>query len=275
MPLVASRWDHPDVGIDYSAALQASQKGFEQICLNGDYLGHDSIRFLGGHFAGIGSTDGEWRLWGTKEFVTEEFGSFFTLTDTRSGDRQSSARHWESRGYWLVLGNIEVTRTYCMEVSSHIEVKILDRNTGWEVIAPPGRSIVTVPAAVGRGGDFRLFVRCPLGECAPPPLAGAWEQLELLIAAMRLDFDSLGQESVAHYRTTLEAAKVYEFESILWQILTNWRDWRDRVERGHPVFEIETEDLQRQCDRAREVTSQLDEIGATDYREWFDVCVEP
>ena len=124
-----------------------------------------------------------------------------------------------------------------MEVSSHIEVKILDRNTGWEAIAPPGRSIVTVPAAVGRGGDFRLFVRCPLGECAPPPLAGAWEQLELLIAAMRLDFDSLGQESVAHYRTTLEAAKVEEFESILRQILTNWRDWRDRVERGHPVFE--------------------------------------
>lgn len=251
--------------LDFDAAREASRKGFEQICLNGDWIGRadrDGRRSASEHFAGIGNAYGEWRWYGSKEFVTEDFGPVITF-----GSPYSDIS-------WQVLGNIEVTRTYCMEVSSHIEVKILHPNTGWEVIVPPARSIVTVPVAVGKGGDFKIFVRCPRGDCAPPPLAGPWIP-GLLIRAVRLDFDSLSEDSMTRYWTNLEATRVEELESILRQILANWLEWLDRVERDHPVFESETVDLQRQCERAEMITAELDSIGATDYPEWFDVCDEP
>lgn len=47
----------------------------------------------------------------------------------------------------------------------------------------------------------------------------------------------------------------------------NWLDWQDRVDRGHPVFEIEVDDQNRQCERAKIITDELDILGKIEYHK--------
>ena len=55
-------------------------------------------------------------------------------------------------------------------------------------------------------------------------------------------------------------------------VLDKMRYGNEGVSRGNPVFEIEVDDQNRQCERAKTITDELDTLGKTEYREWFDVC---
>lgn len=83
---------------------------------------------------------------------------------------------------------------------------------------------------------------------------------------------STEESDMSRYWIAAQDAQIAENERLLREIRVNWLDWMDRVDRGHPVFEIETDDLSRQCERAEILTAELDDLEATDYREWFDVC---
>ena len=147
-------------------------------------------------------------------------------------------------------------------------------DTGWEFIAPAGRSVLTLPESVRVG--LHLFVRCSTGNCP----SDHTDATSFTITAVSLDGSVLPngynviESAMTKYWQTKDAIVLAQLESILKGIQLNWLDWYDRVDQGHPIFDIETEDLKHQCDRADTVTAELDSIGATDYREWFDVCDE-
>ncbi|MXZ02242.1 MAG: serine protease [Chloroflexi bacterium] len=89
-----------------------------------------------------------------------------------------------------------------------------------------------------------------------------------------LDNLSTTEDVMIDYWIAGQEAKIAENERLLREIQINWLDWMDRVDRGHPVYEVETDDLSRQCERAAILTAELDALEAVEYRQWFDVCEE-
>ena len=168
------------------------------------------------------------------------------------------------------FGYFDVRRVYCVEVGSGIDARFSDADSGWEIVVSPGSNVVNIPKTIGRIRP-KLQVRCADREC-PAGLAG---RTNFEITGFRLDPVSLLDDFIIRFWSQREGVRIAQLESILRQIQLNWLDWYDRVDQGHPVFEIETEDLKRQCERAATITAELYSIGATDYREWFDVCDEP
>ena len=243
--------------LDYEAALQASKRGLEQLCINGAHMGHGERTFdrnSAEYFAGIGGAWSVLALNRNDATITEDF-AFNSFLGAFSGN---------------INGSNDVARTYCFEVSSGIEFKLIDSNTGWNVILPPGRNIVTVPDAIGTGRDLTGEVRCLGGKCSAT-LSGRTTSFEVYA----VQFYTGGEDRITEYWSTIEGLRIDELEMVLKQIRVNWLDWYDRIDRGHPVFEVETDDLRKQCERAAILTAELDALGATEYREWFDVCDEP
>ena len=250
VPRVPRSWDHPDVWGDYESARQASILGFVQRCKDGARIED------GTHLVGIGRTRLALSASLQDRMITADFEGSISI------------------GRWSPFVSIEnqpsdVTRTICVETSSNIDVKFALLDTGWESISPAGRSVLTLPESVGNSHrNVHLFVRCPTGKC---PSSRA-DTTSFEITAVSLNDYSVTERAMTEYWRTKETIVLSQLESILKAIQLNWLDWYDRVDQGHPVFDIETVDLKRQCDRADAITAELDSIGATEYREWFDVC---
>ena len=83
---------------------------------------------------------------------------------------------------------------------------------------------------------------------------------------------SLADSYIEHYWDIAREVKINRNEALLRQIRANWLNWYDRMDKGHPIYDVETDDLSRQCERANTISTELEELGAADYRDWFDVC---
>ena len=72
----------------------------------------------------------------------------------------------------------------------------------------------------------------------------------------------------------MEMARVAELSQVLDVIAYNINWWWERTDQGHPEYQSEIDDLDRQCDRAIEVVAELDGLGVIADPVWFEVCGE-
>ena len=167
----------------------------------------------------------------------------------------------------------------CIVVPPDIEVIIWDA-TAQQRIFPvsSGRNVFSWNEGFSFDEKY-LNVRCPNckeeGESQSNVVTLDGDDSEAQYVALYwLDSGSTTERDMKEYWVAAQDAKIAENERLLREIRVNWLDWLDRVDRGHPVFEVETDDLGRQCQRAEMLTAELDALEATDYRNWFDVCQE-
>ena len=263
VPRVARSWEHPDVWGDREAALAASQQAFIDIC-NSDMVLSDYMTLVG-----VGRTS-RFHQKISDDFDSSEYRIGPGIVGTELESIYRSERHSSDYSF---ASNSDVP-VLCIVVPPNIEADIWDARAARSIFtASPGRNVFTWNAEFGFRDKY-LRVRClNCREENSNVVRSSGDDTELYI--YWLDFRSTDDSSMRNYWIAAENAKVTENERLLREISVNWLNWLDRVDRGHPVFEVETDDLQSQCERATILTAELDALEATEYREWFDVCQEP
>ena len=256
VPRIPRSWDHPDVWGDPDAAWEAGKEGFKSTCESNQSMSE------GDSYRGIGQVrldfDDSVSLHNTVidgEYVI--IGSEFGFGDRRLGlDSQ-----------WSFRGAPDDPKVYCIEVGENIDAmyrRDYDHDDS-VLILSSGRHFVRANSSGMYGtGWLNVWVRCKNGQCSDRNVDS------------RMQYSIKGYRLVApptpDYWIKLTERKVRSLETVLRQIQINWVEWYDRVDRGHPVYAIESDDLARQCQRSKTITAELDELGATDYRQWFDLC---
>ena len=156
----------------------------------------------------------------------------------------------------------------CVIVPPNVQVKIQATGTEPLFTFSSGHTAFSWLRSHGNLSSPTLYARCSDSHCSE-------DVVNITDVAIRFsylhDFSLEDNDTERFWKVTREV-KIDGNEEILRQIRVNWLDWHDRVDRGHPVYDVETDDLARQCERAANVKAELDELGATDYRSWFDVC---
>ena len=189
---------------------------------------------------------------------------------------------WEDtsvRGITYYLMGTDI-QALCVAVPPNFEVLIWDATAEQRLFtASPGRNVFSWKDGFSFYGKY-LNARClnceEEGETQSNVVTLDEDDTEAqYVAVYWLDSGSTTERDMKEYWVAAQDAKIAENERLLSEIRVNWLNWLDRVDRGHPVFEVETDDLQRQCERAEILTTELDALEAIDYREWFDVCQEP
>ena len=250
VPRVPRSWDHPDVWGNREAALAASQQRLVEIC-GSDVTLKDSTRVRGVGLIVV-----------TQFRLPDDLAANFHAVDNLSRFRHTHIQ------------------ALCVVVPPNIEATLWDATAQQRIFeAASGRNVFS-----WREGfsfyDKYLNVRClnceEEGESQSNVVTlDGDDKNAQYIAVYWLHPDSTTERDMKEYWVAAQDAKIAENERLLREIRVNWLNWLDRVDRGHPVYEVETDDLSRQCERAETLTAELDALEATDYRNWFDVCQEP
>ena len=188
-------------------------------------------------------------------------------------------------GSLLIPSDSTHIQAVCIVVPPHVEARLWDSTAKRSLFtAPSGRNVFSWRTDFQRSGKY-IQARCIEPNCGKEETTSESttrvvrptddEPVRLYANIYYLDKQSTTEQDMNEYWIAAQDAKIAENERLLREIRVNWLDWQDRVDRGHPVYEIETDDLSRQCERAETLTAELDALEATDYREWFDVCQEP
>ena len=262
VPRVARSWDHPDVWGDRKAALAASRQAFTELCDSDAPLEHKM------HVEGVGTIVRLRR--NLPDDLTTEFATL--NADLPVVSMRILGDYYESRP-----ANTD-TRIWCIVVPPDIEVSLWDSTAKRSSFtASSGRNLFSWEA----GFDFfnkYLQARCAESHCGEEETPSNVvrpkdeESEKRYFDIYYLARQSTREHDMNEYWIVAQEAKISENEMLLSDIRVNWLDWMDRVDRGHPVYEIETDDLSRQCERAEILTAELDALEANEYREWFDVC---
>lgn len=238
MPRVPRSIDHPDVRWDFEAARAAALEGLKQICRTAESIRDDDF------YPGIGY-----------------FGHPLPpkrLPSLGSDDRLRLTEEYERVTSFWRYHSLEWR---CVILSSDVEAKLVDPNTNITIQLSPGRNVVKVRPEE----PYELYIRCNEAKCD--------ENIRNQTVIWDIALRPVGTRSYMEDRWILqEETRIAQMEQVLHEIRINWLDWQDRVDWGHPVFDIEVDDLNRQCERAKTITDELDTLGQTEYREWFDVC---
>ena len=249
VPPVPLTWNHPDVWGDVEAAAAAAQEGFAVLCESGfdfDAGGYKSI-------PGIGLVSD--RGLSSAKPLSEEYNSYSMQFDT----------------------HLQFNRmlTLCIELSSNVDGYLAEshRDTlggeGPKLNLEPGRTVVRnadkiLWDAAGHLGGY-LNYRCAGGTC--PRGVASRKNFQLSIYTL----DSL---PTLDYWYELEETRIKELRWYLGEIGTNINSWWERLDQGHPEYQSEIDDLDRQCDRALEIVAELDELGEAADPVWYEVCGE-
>ena len=159
----------------------------------------------------------------------------------------------------------------CVIVPPNVQVKIQHGNIrGTETLFTfsSGHTAFSWLRSHGNLSRPALHARCSESHCNEDVASITDVEIRFLY----LHRLSLTDADIENFWRATREAKINENGEILHRIRIDWLDWLDRVDRGHPVYDIETDDLSRQCERAAIIKAELDELEATDYRSWFDVC---
>ena len=253
-------WDHPDVWGDREAALVASQQTFIELCES------EALLERAGRIEGVGTIS----------------GASLTLPEGMGGDFFTDLGRLNFESRYGGSPSATLIQAWCIVAPPNIEISI------WDSVAK--RSLFTVSSAINvfswrtgfKFGDNRFRVRCVEANCgreeasdqtASKVVKSDDEKPEKqYLYIYYLSANSTQESDMKEYWIAGQEAKITKNEKALRKIRVNWLDWMDRVDLGHPVFQIETDDLSRQCERAEILTAELDALEAVEYREWFDVC---
>ena len=250
VPRIARSWDHPDVGYDFDAAREASNNALRSICNSGGEVN-------GVTYPGVGMILPTHQKGNLRWMLTPEYEWAGGIEGSGVLGYYSDLNWYSSRAH-----------TFCFNVSKNTEAVLHDANSDLRIVLPPGRSTITTPILPHASINPVLYVRCSDGRCEGDPA----DWLGWSVSVYQIEGLTIEDADIATYWAQQKALKISELETALHQIRINWIEWYDRVDRGHPVYDVETDDLQRQCERADIVKGELDELDATDYRNWFDVC---
>ena len=262
VPRVARSWDHPDVWGNRKAALAASQQGFIDIC-DSDAPLEDGMYVLG-----VGN---------------------ITLTSGSAPPADMSTDFVTLRNYFRDPLRIPSDSTHiqavCIVLPPHVEARLWDSTAKRSLFTASSRRNVFSWRTDFKYSDKYIQARCIEPNCGQEESTSESttrvvrptddESVRLSAYIVYLHRWSTTQSLMNEYWIAAQEAKTAENERLLREIRVNWLDWMDRVDRGHPVYEVETDDLSRQCERAETLAAELDALEATGYREWFDVCQEP
>ena len=243
VPRIPRSWDHPDVWGDVEAAREASRQAVIHICESEASLNNYELRLTG--VGVIRKLDRRYLVPGQ---LTEDY-------------------RWVHNG--SIDRDILSAPVACVIVPPNVQVMIQSREGSTIVTASPGRTAFSL-SSYRSPYHPSLYARCVDSNCSED----IDNTTDTEIRFYYLHPLSLGDAYIHNFWKATREVKVDRNVEILRRIRVNWLDWYDRVDKGHPVYAIETEDLTRQCERAATIKSELDELGATGYREWFDVCQE-
>ena len=243
VPRIPRSWGHPEVFGDIEAAKEASRQAFIDICESQVPL-----------------KDGDLRLTGVGTFKDLSSGNYPTRY------RVPSPLTSEYQRVGSVSSEIVSAPVNCVIVPLNVQVMIQDIGTGPLFTASSGQAAFSWP--ISGWNRPILYARCTDSNCSE----GLVSTTDAEIRFFYLDYFSLADSYIEHYWDVAREVKINRNEALLRQIRANWLNWYDRMDKGHPIYDVETDDLSRQCERANTISTELEELGAADYRDWFDVC---
>ena len=243
VPRVPRSWDHPEVLGDVEAAYEASKQAFIDICESQIPLKDGDV-----HLTGVGTI---------KDLSSGNYPTRYRLPSPLTSDYQRVGS---------VSSDVVSAPVNCVIAPLNVQVMIQDIGTGPLFTASSGQTTFSWPKS-GWNSPI-LYARCADPNCRENLVSTTDAEIRFFY----LDGYSLAETYITSYWDVTKSVKINANEEILRQIRNNWLDWYDRVDRGHPVYDIETDDLSSQCERANTISTELEELGATDYRDWFDVC---
>ena len=239
------------MGHDFDAAREASNNALRSICNSGGDLVS---------YPGVGMILNTHSAWNHNHILTPEY-------EWAGPIKGSGVLGYHSDLNWH--GGRALT--FCFDVKGNTEALLHDANSDLRIVLQPGRSTIVTQILPRDSINPVLYVRCGDGRCEGDPV----DWLGWSVSVYQIEGLTTEDADIATYWAEQKSLKISELGSVLQQIKINWIEWYDRVDRGHPIYGVETNDLARQCERAELVTAELDALGAIEYREWFDVCQEP
>ena len=177
-------------------------------------------------------------------------------------------------------------RVWCIDIPPDMEVDIWDPTAGMSLFqAASGRHVFSWEpdfdfyGSNGVSSDDDPYLRLRCANCGEESAddeskSNVVKDEEPETRYLYLYWMKSYENDMKEYWIAAQNAKIAVNERLLREIRSNWLRWFDRVDRGHPIFEVETDDLNRQCERAEVLIAELDALEAPGYREWFDVCDE-
>ena len=187
-------------------------------------------------------------------------------------DKNEKPLSEEYDGYFVqFFGGLEFTErlTLCIEVSANVGAYLAERSPdslqgeGFKIVLEPGRTAVrNVNEVLPTLGAF-LHYRCADGTC-PRGLATRRD--------FQLNLFTLDSSPTLNYWYMQEETRIKELQKVLAEIAENINWWYDRTAQGHPEYQSEIEDLNRQCERALNTIAELSELGVESPSAWYEVC---
>ncbi len=240
VPRVPLTWNHPDVWLDIEAASAAAQNGFEFVCESDHPL--------------------QWRA------EIPAMGSIQIAESQSIVLSQEVLGEEYAHRILLDFFAYGVPKMICVELSDHVEMHLRRRRDHGDVGVDfkPGRTAIgNLRERLPGSGNYAAYFRCANQTCP--------KSLEARTRFSVTFYWLLSEPTMQHW-IAQEKARIAELSEVLRVIAENIDWWYERTAQGHPEYQSEIEDLNRQCERALDSIAELAELGVESPYAWYEEC---